>query len=157
MALRSMASHIRILEHLSILNKTVRRCKTLKRTFYLLIIVCSVLFNQVYAICPECYKDYIYPKHLVNPDGTERRDPSDYRNVITWRIDGSWDVDNKGNKTPGHTNDNIWNAVNAAFNNWNNISNSFYHFTREQQNCCTVITVIRQDVIRWVRSIYSPP
>ena len=37
----------------------------------------------------------------------------DSRRVVVVRIDSSWD------SSPGHTNSNIWAALNCAINNWN--------------------------------------
>jgi predicted Zn-dependent protease len=61
--------------------------------------------------------------------------PSDNRRVISVAVDSSWE-DPPGS---GQTNNNIWNAVVGAINNWNNATDvngnkTMYYFNLEQNN-----------------------
>jgi hypothetical protein len=59
--------------------------------------------------------------------------------VITVYINSTWDIDANGNSTPGHTNDNVWNAVNCALAAWNSAQDQFgnktgYFFVLDQSH-----------------------
>lgn len=84
--------------------------------------------------CPGCFKDqepfpgrYGAAGNLPPEAGCNC--PGDPRRVVKIAISGSWDIDQNGNSTPGHTNVTIWNAFNhnpcagcpvSATQLWNN-------------------------------------
>ena len=72
-----------------------------------LLVLLSLLNLTIYAVCPPCYTDQTPLTGSGGaPDGSGRR-------IIYIYIDASWDV------SPGHTNDVIWNGVQAGVDKWN--------------------------------------
>lgn len=97
--------------------------------------------QSVEAKCPNCFTDADPLNTTKNQDGSVSTS-SDGRPRVSWRIDGSWDAQ------PGQTNVQIWNAADAAFNQWNtargvNNEPSRYSFHREQQWGEATITLIK--------------
>lgn len=89
---------------------------------------------------PPCYSDAaVIPGHDAAsnlPAEFNCNCPGDNRRVVTVQIDSSWNVtDSSGT----HTNDNIWNAVKCAVNQWNTVRDptgytTGYYFVVDQQN-----------------------
>lgn len=107
-----------------------------------ILVLAATAFPQT---CPPCWKN-------SNPQsgrGPARNLPADIympcncsddnRRVMTVYINSSWNVDANGNSTPGHTNENIWNAVNCALAEWNSAQDQFgnktgYFFVLDQSH-----------------------
>jgi hypothetical protein len=96
---------------------------------------------EIYAKCPNCYKDAEPLNTTKNQDGSVSTAP-DGRAKVSWRIDGSWDAQ------PGTTNPRFWDGAVAAFQQWNeargvNNEPSKYSFHQEQQWGQATITLTK--------------
>ncbi len=91
----------------------------------LLILFAQMLGSLSAQTCPTCAA----PSYF-SPLSNGRGSSGDGRRIITVSFNSSALVDNNGASTPGTTNVNFYNALNAAsgaINTWNNAGNSGYY------------------------------
>lgn len=98
------------------------------------------------AQCQDCTQGYV----AIDPG---KGSSADGRRIVTVAIDSSWDVNSSGQSSPGsgHTNPAVWNAVQAAMDNWNNATDQYgnktgYYFEIDQthQLGTPSITILNQ-------------
>jgi hypothetical protein len=110
---------------------------------YLVLLIAAVALLFSVAViagdCPSC--DQGLPRL---PGRASEGKPAEVngRPQISVRIDGSWD------STPGHTDSQVWDAVNEGMRRWNDATNgfgtsSYYNFDLRQTDSGAQITIVK--------------